>query len=169
MDPKLDQRVASFYDNQIMIWDTRSFDKPIVTQEQLLKVTKIEWCRSRQGLLGSAAENSTNLTIHDIQAWSHTGMLCLHWYETACVCVQFLRSSAATGDPAVTERRVKGWTFPSPATDALAAGAAAASSDPSASAAKVDGKRSKHPTGQQQTDEEHVSRAGNLVEIRPFG
>ncbi len=85
MDPKLDQRVASFYDNQIMIWDTRSFDKPIVTQEQLLKVTKIEWCRSRQGLLGSAAENSTNLTIHDIQAWSHTGIFCLHLYETTCV------------------------------------------------------------------------------------
>ncbi len=53
-----------------MFWDTRCFDKPILTQEQHLKVTKIEWCPIRQGLLCSSAENSVHLTIHEIQAWS---------------------------------------------------------------------------------------------------
>jgi hypothetical protein len=34
VDPFLDYRVASRYDNHVVIWDTRNFEKPIVTLTQ---------------------------------------------------------------------------------------------------------------------------------------
>ena len=75
-----------FY-SKVVIWDTRNFEKPIVTLTQAAKVIHLEWSPNRAGLLCSAVENSTKLTIHDIQSWPVMSEL---------------------GEPAVTERNVKG-------------------------------------------------------------
>ena len=43
VDPWLDHRLASHHDNNVVIWDTRNFDKPIVTLQQPQTVAKLAW------------------------------------------------------------------------------------------------------------------------------
>ena len=84
----MDFRVASYNDNQVVIWDTRNFEKPIVTLAQRSKVLKLAWSATRSGLLCSAEESGQFLNIHDIQSWAYL---------------------SEEGEPAVTERSVIAW------------------------------------------------------------
>ena len=70
-----------------MIWDSRNFDKPIVTKTQPRKIRHMAWCPNRGGLLCSSMMDSPHMTIHDIQSWAYM---------------------AEDGEPAVTERSIKG-------------------------------------------------------------
>ncbi|XP_040571344.1 GATOR2 complex protein MIOS [Lepeophtheirus salmonis] len=85
VDPFLDCRIASHVDNQVVIWDTRNFDKPIITHSQNRKITKISWSPTRMGLLCSITDNADSLLLHDIQSWA--------------VIME-------DGEPAVTERKL---------------------------------------------------------------
>ncbi|XP_075236939.1 GATOR complex protein mio isoform X2 [Lycorma delicatula] len=65
--PFNDNQLASFIENQIAIWDTRSFEKPILTLPQAKPVLKIIWCPTRHNLLGSLQRESSGINLHDIQ------------------------------------------------------------------------------------------------------
>ena len=69
VDPSSDFRVAGHVDNQIQIWDTRNFDKPVVTLEQERPVSRISWCPTRPGLLASTGRDCGSLALHDIMSW----------------------------------------------------------------------------------------------------
>lgn len=47
MNPHNDKHLASFIDNQVCVWDTRNFEKPIVTLTHGKPVIKIGWCPTR--------------------------------------------------------------------------------------------------------------------------
>ena len=71
VDPHMDYRVASYYDNTVVIWDTRNFDKPIWTRSQNNEVVHLAWSPTRSGLLCSLVKNSIDtLMLHDIQSWA---------------------------------------------------------------------------------------------------
>nr|CAD7262749.1 unnamed protein product [Timema shepardi] len=67
VDPHNDYQIASFFENQIAIWDTRNFEKPILTLTQNKHVTKVLWCPTRHNLLGSLVRDSPALFLYDIQ------------------------------------------------------------------------------------------------------
>ena len=69
VDPSSDFRLAGHVDNQIQIWDTRNFDKPVVSLEQERGVTLISWCPTRPGLLASTARDCGSVLLHDIMSW----------------------------------------------------------------------------------------------------
>ncbi|KAJ9588221.1 hypothetical protein L9F63_018385 [Diploptera punctata] len=67
VDPHKDHQLASFVENQISVWDTRNFEKPVLTLTQNKPVTKIHWCPTRHNLLGSLMRDSPSIHLHDIQ------------------------------------------------------------------------------------------------------
>ena len=52
------------------IWDTRNFEKPIVSLETERAVSRISWCPTRPGLLASLARDSAAVVLHDIMSWA---------------------------------------------------------------------------------------------------
>ena len=58
VNPRNDYHLVSHIDNQITIWDTRYFEKPILTFSQSRQVTKVLWCPTRHNLLGSLQKDS---------------------------------------------------------------------------------------------------------------
>jgi hypothetical protein len=67
----MDYRIASHFDDTVVIWDTRNFDKPIWTKTQSGKVAHLAWSPTRSGLLCSLVEGSEHsLMLHDIQSWA---------------------------------------------------------------------------------------------------
>ncbi|XP_046467941.1 GATOR2 complex protein MIOS [Neodiprion pinetum] len=71
VDPHNNYHLVSHIENQILIWDTRYFEKPILTLPQSRQVTKVLWCPSRHNLLGSLQKDSGSLHLHDVQ---HCGL-----------------------------------------------------------------------------------------------
>ncbi|GLH08738.1 GATOR complex protein MIOS [Gryllus bimaculatus] len=67
VDPHNDCQLASYYENQISIWDTRNFEKPVLTVTQGKPVTKVLWCPTRHSLLGSLVRDSCGVYLHDIR------------------------------------------------------------------------------------------------------
>lgn len=47
VDPQADHRLASFVDSQIYVWDTRNFEKPVLSLSQSKPVSKVSWCPTR--------------------------------------------------------------------------------------------------------------------------
>lgn len=62
-----EQLLASFFENQICVWDVRNFEKPISTITRLKTVSKILWCPTRHNLLGSLQRDSNIIMLHDLQ------------------------------------------------------------------------------------------------------
>ena len=89
IDPWLDHRIASYQDNSLAIWDTRNFEKPIVTLNQQRRIMKLAWSPTRSGLLCSVELGGTQLKLHDIQSWA---------------------VMSDDGDPAVTERYIPSYS-----------------------------------------------------------
>lgn len=67
VDPQADHRLSSFFENQIFVWDTRNFEKPVLILSQNKPVTKVSWCPTRNNLLGSLQRDSTSIGLYDIQ------------------------------------------------------------------------------------------------------
>ncbi|XP_015608765.1 GATOR complex protein MIOS-B [Cephus cinctus] len=67
VDPHNDYHLVSHIENQITIWDTRYFEKPVLTLPQSRPVTKVLWCPTRHNLLGSLQKDSGALHLHDVQ------------------------------------------------------------------------------------------------------
>ncbi|XP_050419216.1 GATOR complex protein MIOS-A [Patella vulgata] len=67
IDPKFEDRIASFGDAFISVWDLRNFDKPIVTLQQNKHVLKINWCPARNGMLSVLCKDSPVVSMYDIE------------------------------------------------------------------------------------------------------
>lgn len=78
-------RVASFAENQVFVWDTRNFEKPFLVMNHSKTISKLGWCPTRSGLLACLEKDSNSITLHDV---NHAVM------------------SSEEGDPAVLERRL---------------------------------------------------------------
>lgn len=42
-----DRQIASYFENQVCVWDTRNFEKPLVILQQNKNISKIEWCPTK--------------------------------------------------------------------------------------------------------------------------
>ncbi|XP_005999519.1 GATOR2 complex protein MIOS isoform X3 [Latimeria chalumnae] len=68
VDPHFHDRVASFYEGQVVIWDLRKFEKPVLTlTEQPKPLTKVTWCPTRTGLLATLTRDSNIIRLYDMQ------------------------------------------------------------------------------------------------------
>ncbi|XP_003222042.1 GATOR2 complex protein MIOS [Anolis carolinensis] len=68
VDPFFHDRVASFYEGQVAIWDLRKFEKPVLTlMEQPKPLTKVAWCPTRTGLLATLTRDSNVIKLYDMQ------------------------------------------------------------------------------------------------------
>ncbi|XP_041039603.1 GATOR complex protein MIOS isoform X1 [Carcharodon carcharias] len=68
VDPHFHDRVASFFEGQVAIWDLRKFEKPVLTlTEQPKPLTKVTWCPTRTGLLATLTRDSNIIRLYDMQ------------------------------------------------------------------------------------------------------
>lgn len=67
VDPHFKHRLASFSEGQVTIWDTRNFDKPVLTIQESRNIIKLEWSPTRCGLLACLAKDSPVIKLYDIQ------------------------------------------------------------------------------------------------------
>nr|XP_023658371.1 GATOR complex protein MIOS [Paramormyrops kingsleyae]XP_023658372.1 GATOR complex protein MIOS [Paramormyrops kingsleyae]XP_023658373.1 GATOR complex protein MIOS [Paramormyrops kingsleyae] len=68
VDPYFHDRVASFFEGQVAIWDLRKFEKPVLTlSEQPKPLTKVAWCPTRTGLLATLMRDSDVVRLYDMQ------------------------------------------------------------------------------------------------------
>ena len=67
---KCSSLILGFGDNQIQIWDTRNFEKPIVSLELDRTVSRISWSPTRPGLLASVGRDTCQVVLHDIMSWA---------------------------------------------------------------------------------------------------
>ncbi|CAH1238277.1 MIOS [Branchiostoma lanceolatum] len=71
IDPHVDTRIASYVEGQVSIWDTRVFEKPVLTLTEQRHIAKIAWSPTRYGLLGISCKDSPVVRLYDIQ---HSGV-----------------------------------------------------------------------------------------------
>lgn len=70
VDPASEYRVAGHVDTQVVIWDTRNFEKPVVSLETGRAVGRLAWCPTRPGLLANSGRDSSTILLHDIMSWA---------------------------------------------------------------------------------------------------
>ncbi|XP_072401443.1 GATOR2 complex protein MIOS isoform X2 [Diabrotica undecimpunctata] len=66
-NPSEDMHIASFYENQICLWDIRNFEKPVVLIPQAKNVVKIAWCPTKYSSLASLQRDSSVINLYDIK------------------------------------------------------------------------------------------------------
>lgn len=64
VNPHNNYHLVSSVDNQVTIWDTRCFEKPVLTLFQGRQITKVLWCPTRQNLLGALQKDSGNVSFY---------------------------------------------------------------------------------------------------------
>ena len=62
VDPSCDFRLAGFGDTMLQIWDTRNFEKPIISLDMERPVSRVAWCPTRPGLLASVGRDSGSVS-----------------------------------------------------------------------------------------------------------
>ncbi|XP_077513332.1 GATOR complex protein mio isoform X1 [Amblyomma americanum] len=67
VDPFFEHRIASFYMNQLVLWDTRNFEKPVTTQIENSNIVKIAWSPTRSNVLGLLTKDSNVVKLYDVQ------------------------------------------------------------------------------------------------------
>ncbi|GAB6033307.1 hypothetical protein CHUAL_013078 [Chamberlinius hualienensis] len=67
IDPFNSNRIVSHYDSQIILWDIRNFDKPLVTLNDPGPILKVAFCPTRSNLLSSMNKDSAQIKLYDIQ------------------------------------------------------------------------------------------------------
>lgn len=67
VDAFSDKRFASYVDNTIYIWDSRFFDKPLVTLVESKPVAQISWCPTRNHYFSALMTGDDFVKIYDIQ------------------------------------------------------------------------------------------------------
>jgi len=72
VDPGSDYRISGYSetDPSVLIWDTRNFEKPIITLNFPHQVTKVSWCPTRHGLLANSVRDSGVIMLRDIMSWA---------------------------------------------------------------------------------------------------
>ena len=64
VDPSCDFRLAGDGDTMLQIWDTRNFEKPIISLDMERPVSRVSWCPTRPGLLASVGRDSGSVSCH---------------------------------------------------------------------------------------------------------
>nr|XP_006821083.1 PREDICTED: WD repeat-containing protein mio-like [Saccoglossus kowalevskii] len=76
-DPHTNNRLASYCDGQVSIWDLRNFDKPIITlsseKHNNTCISKLSWCPTRLGLLAVLPKDNPIIKLYDIQHATFSG------------------------------------------------------------------------------------------------
>lgn len=75
-DPLLDKRLATFFENQVHIWDTRNFTKPATILTEIQNVVKIGWCPTRCGLIATLSNGVSagrSISVYDMKYATATG------------------------------------------------------------------------------------------------
>lgn len=67
VDAFSDKRFASYVDNTIYIWDSRFFDKPLVTIVESKPISQISWCTTRNHTFSALMSDDDCVKIYDIQ------------------------------------------------------------------------------------------------------
>ncbi|XP_014672958.1 PREDICTED: WD repeat-containing protein mio-like [Priapulus caudatus] len=67
VDPYNCFRIASYVDTQVAIWDTRNFDKPVLSLTENRSITRMSWSPTRMGLLATISKDSSVVKLYDIQ------------------------------------------------------------------------------------------------------
>lgn len=67
VDAFSDKRFASYADDRIYIWDSRFFDKPIVTIIESKAISQISWCPTRNHAFSALMSGDHFVKIYDIQ------------------------------------------------------------------------------------------------------
>lgn len=67
VDAFSDRRFASYVDNTIYIWDSRFFDKPLVTIVESKPISQISWCPTRNHAFSALMTGDDFVKIYDIQ------------------------------------------------------------------------------------------------------
>lgn len=67
VDSFSDKRFASYADNTIYIWDSRFFDKPLVTIVESKPISQISWCPTRNHAFSALMSGDDFVKIYDIQ------------------------------------------------------------------------------------------------------
>lgn len=67
VDAFSDKRFASFVDNTVYIWDSRFFDKPLVTISESKAISQISWCPTRNHSFSALMSGDDFVKIYDIQ------------------------------------------------------------------------------------------------------
>ncbi|GBP16081.1 GATOR complex protein MIOS [Eumeta japonica] len=71
-DPFNEWQLASRGDNVLCVWDTRAFERPLLSLPQHKPLSKILWCPTRRNLICSLQRDATSLRLHDIQLIHNT-------------------------------------------------------------------------------------------------
>ncbi|KAG5872709.1 hypothetical protein JTB14_008803 [Gonioctena quinquepunctata] len=66
-NPGDDRQIASFYENQVCVWDTRNFEKATVVIPQNKIVSKIGWCPTKFSSLASLQRESSVINLYQIK------------------------------------------------------------------------------------------------------
>lgn len=66
-EPLDSNKIASYMDSHIAIWDLRSFDRPINTITESKSVVKMTWCPTKVGVLSILCKDSPTVKLHDIR------------------------------------------------------------------------------------------------------
>ncbi|GAB1607536.1 complex MIOS [Argonauta hians] len=66
IDPLFPNRVVSFTENQVFIWNLRNLDDPEFTISELKPVQKVSWCPTRVGFLSILCKDSSTIQHCDI-------------------------------------------------------------------------------------------------------
>jgi len=68
VEPLDHQRLASFNENQVAIWDLRSFDRPIsMICTEKKEILKICWHPKKLGMLSILTKDSSEIKLHDVR------------------------------------------------------------------------------------------------------
>lgn len=67
VDAFSDKRFASYFENTIYIWDSRFFDKPLVTIVESKPISQISWCPTRNHSFSALMSGDDFVKIYDIQ------------------------------------------------------------------------------------------------------
>ncbi|KAL3176792.1 hypothetical protein MRX96_039633 [Rhipicephalus microplus] len=67
VDTFFEHRIASFYMNQLVLWDTRNFEKPVTTQTENGNIVKIAWSPTRSNALSLLTKDSCVVKLYDVQ------------------------------------------------------------------------------------------------------
>ena len=101
VDAYSDKRFASYVDNTIYIWDSRFFDKPLVTIVESKPIAQMNWCPTRNHTFSALMTGDDMVKIYDIQQAS----LFSEDFEAKIVerlIHPFARSSSMSSSPTIT-------------------------------------------------------------------
>ncbi|XP_066259323.1 GATOR2 complex protein MIOS [Euwallacea similis] len=66
-NPRDDKYLASYFESQVYVWDTRNLEKPIQVLPQARPVLKMGWCPTKSNVLSVLQRDHGYISLYDIQ------------------------------------------------------------------------------------------------------